>query len=278
MTMAPQDLFPQLAGWVANLDDIFPGKPIKDSTNAFALIEVGHILSLIVLGGSSILLNLRLLGVGITDETPSEVHRNLGRWMNIGVIGILLTGLLIGSANAERLYTSQAFSAKMVGLLAGVILTYAITLPAAKHDGRVGIVSRLLALVGLSLFVLAIWVFLEAKLSNPGLWHVISAGALVALFATRGITRIVYLAGMAIMIVAQQIMTHVVIRPDDYAGLDPVNKGFAWAFFAWIALAAIAQVIQSRDTESGPYVKAMAWLAMLVWVMTAAAGRWLAFA
>jgi hypothetical protein len=275
MTMAPQDIFPQLADWVANLDDVFPGKQVKPW---FAQWEVGHLLSLIVLGGSSILLNLRLLGLGVTDETPSEVHRNIGRWMHAGVIGIVTTGLLIGSANAERLYTSQAFSAKMVGLLAGIILTYAITLPATKNDGRVGIVSRVFGLIGLGIFGLAIWVFLEAKLSNPGLWHVISAGALVALFATRGITRIVYLAGMAIMIVAQQIMTHIVIKPDDYAGLDPVNKGFAWAFTAWIALAAIVQVIQSRDTESGAYVKGMAWLSILVWVMTAAAGRWLAFA
>ena len=130
MSLAPQDLFPHLADWVANLDDVFPGRQIKPW---FAQWEVGHLISLIVLGGSSILLNLRLIGVGITDETPSEVHRNMRIWMHLGVFGILLTGLLIGSANAERLYTSQAFSAKMVGLAAGIVLTYAITLPAARN-------------------------------------------------------------------------------------------------------------------------------------------------
>jgi hypothetical protein len=275
MALAPQDLFPHLADWIANLDDVFPGKQIKPW---FAQWEVGHLVSLIVLGGSSILLNLRLLGVGITDEKPSEVHRNMRLWMHLGVIGIVLTGLLIGSANAERLYTSQAFSAKMVGLLAGVIFTYGVTLPATKHDGRLGLVGRIAGLVGLALFVLAIWVFLQAKLSNPGLWHVLTAGALVALFATRGLTRIVYLAGLVVLIAAQQVWTHVIIKPDDYAALDPVNKGFAWVFLVWIGLAAVIQVLGSRDTESRPVVKGLAWLSILVWVMTAAAGRWLAFA
>ena len=99
MSLAAQDLLPQLAGWVANLDDVFPGKQVKPY---FAQWEVGHLLSLIVLGGSSILLNLRLMGVGLTDEPTSEVHRNLRGWIWIGVLGMLATGLMIGSANAER--------------------------------------------------------------------------------------------------------------------------------------------------------------------------------
>jgi len=86
VTIAPQDFFPHLADWVANLDDIFPGKQIKPW---FAQWEVGHILSLIVLGGTSILLNLRLIGVGLIDEPPSEMHRNLKVWAWVGMIGIV---------------------------------------------------------------------------------------------------------------------------------------------------------------------------------------------
>ena len=274
--MAPQDFLPHLAGWVGNLDDVFPGKQAKPY---FAQFEVAHILSLIVLGGSSILLNLRLIGVGLTDETPSELHRNLRGWMHGGVIGIILTGLLIGSANAERLYTSEAFTAKMIGLLAGIILTYAVTLPGARNDGQLGPVSRVMSVVGLAVFALAIWVFLQAKLANPGLWHVIMAGALIVLFATRGVPRIIYLTGLTALIIAQQVMTHVVYKADDYASLDPANKAFAWGFAAWIVGAAILQAINAgRGAHGGAFVKGMAYAAILVWVMTAAAGRWLAFA
>ncbi|HEX7945307.1 MAG TPA: DUF6644 family protein [Phenylobacterium sp.] len=276
MTIAPQDFFPHLADWVANLDDIFPGKQIKPW---FAQWEVGHILSLIVLGGSSILLNLRLIGVGLTDEPPSELHRNLRGWMWAGVIGILATGLLIGSANAERLYTSEAFTAKMIGLLAGIILTFAVTLPATRNDGALGPVGRFFGILGLAIFLFGVGMFLQAKLSNPGLWHVISAAALIVLFAARGLTRIIYLGVMLAMIAAQQVMTHIVYKADDYAHLDPVNKGFAWGFAAVILLTAIISAVASgRGREASPLVKGLAFAAILVWVMTAAAGRWLAFA
>jgi hypothetical protein len=279
VSLAPQDLFPQLAGWVANLDDVMPGKPIKDSVWAFAQIEVGHILSLAILGGASILLNLRLLGVGLTDEPPRELHRNLAPWAWVGMVLIIITGLLMGSANAERLYTSEAFTAKMIGLAAGIVMTFAITLPAARNDGALGPLSRVLGVIGVAVFLTAIWVFLQAKLANPGLWHVIAAGGLVVLYASRGLTRIIYLAVMLLLIAAQQLLTHVIYRPDDFEHLDPVNKGFGWAFVAVILAAAIIQAVASgRGRESGPFVKAMAFAAILVWVMTAAAGRWLAFA
>lgn len=277
MTIAPQDFFPQAADWVHNLENVFPGKQVKPW---FAQWEVGHILSLIVLGGASILLNLRLMGVGVTDEPPSELHRNLRGWTWVGVIGIVLSGLLIGSANAERLYTSEAFSAKMVGLLAGIILTFGVTLPATKNDGALGPVGRISGVVGVAIFLAAIGLFLQAKLSNPGLWHVISAGALIVLFAARGLTRIVYLGVTLLMITAQQVLTHVVYKGDDYPHLDVVNKGFAWAFVAVIlAAGAVSAIGAGRGQQQGGLlVKALAFAAILVWVMTAAAGRWLAFA
>jgi hypothetical protein len=277
VTIAPQDFFPQLADWVANLENVFPGKQVKPW---FAQWEVGHILSLIVLGGASILLNLRLIGVGVTDEPASELHRNLRSWTWVGIIGIVLTGLLIGSANGERLYTSEAFTAKMVGLLAGIILTVGFTLPATKRDGAPGPLSRVAAVVGFAIFLLSAGLFLQAKLSNPGLWHVISAAALIVLFMARGVTRIAYLAVMLLLIAIQQVLTHVVYKADDFEHLDPVNKGFAWGFMAVIlAAGAISAISTGKGQQQGGFfVKTMAFAAILAWVLTAAAGRWLAFA
>ncbi|MBI1196329.1 MAG: hypothetical protein GC203_00535 [Phenylobacterium sp.] len=276
MTIAPQDFFPHLADWVANLDDVFPGKQIKPW---FAQWEVGHIVSLILLGGSSILLNLRLIGVGLTEESPAEVRRNVGPWVHVGVVGVVLTGLLIGSANAERLYTSEAFSAKMVGLLAGVILTYGVSLPLAKADGRASAGMRIAGVLGLAIFALAVCMFFSAKLANPGLWHVLTAGGLIVLYATRGRIRWIYLGVMLALIAAQQVMTHIVVKADDYEHLDPVNKTFAFVFLGVIAAGAAAQIVASNRGQGGSaFAKGMAYAGILVWVMTAAAGRWLAFA
>jgi hypothetical protein len=121
--------------------------------------------------------------------------------------------------------------------------------------------------------------FFSAKLANPGLWHVLTAGGLIVLYATRGAVRRVYLVGMLALIAAHQVMTHVIIPADDYARLDPANKTFAFIFLGAIAAGAVAQALVSgRGREGGPFTKGMAYAGILVWVMTAAAGRWLAFA
>lgn len=277
MTMAPQDYFPQIAEWVNQLDDTFPGAWIKPY---FAQWEVVHLLSLALLGGASLLLNLRLIGAGLTDESPSDIRRSVLPWLNLGVVGILVTGVLIGTSNPERLYTSEAFTAKMLGLAAALILTYGVSLPAAKNDGRLGRGAAIAAAIGLAVFGLCLGVFGIAKLANPGLWHVIMAAALLVLFVTRGLTRIVYLAGLLVLMVIQAAIHHVIYKPDDYAHLDPANKIMILVYAALILAAAGVQIVSSgRGPQgAGPATKALAYAAILVWVTTAAAGRWIAFA
>lgn len=276
MTMAPQDFLPGLADWVATLDDTFPGAWVKPY---FAQWEVGHILTLALLGGCSILLNLRLIGYGLTDEPPSAVRRGVLRWLNLGIVGVVLTGVLIGASNAERLYTSEAFTAKMLGLAGALVLTYGVSLPMATAEGQAGGGVRAAALLGLVLWIASLWVFGISKLINPGVWHVIVAAGLIVLFVTRGLTRIVYVAGVLALVTGLLVMNQVVIGADDYARLDPTNKGFAWAFAGWILAAGAAQLITSgRGAEGGAFTKGMAYAAILAWVTTAAAGRWIAFA
>lgn len=276
MSVAPQDFLPQIAPWIATLDDVWPGVAVKPY---FAHWEVAHLLSLTVLGGTSLLLNLRLIGFGLTDQRPSELRQDLLLWLNLGVLGILTTGILIGTSNPDRLYSSEAFTAKMLGLTAALILTYGVSLPVAKADGRAGLGARIAAVLGLAVWALSIWVFATAKLINPGLWHVITAAALIVLFVSRGLTRIVYGFGLGSLIVAQFVTTHFIIPPDDFARLDPANKAFAWVFAVWIVGAAAMQLIATgRGEHGGPFTKGMAYAAILVWITTAAAGRWIAFA
>lgn len=274
--IAPQDFLPGLAGWVAQLDDTFPGAYVKPY---FAQWEVLHILSLVVLGGASILLNLRLMGFGPSDDSPSEVRRSLAPWLHVGVIGVIASGLLIGASNAERLYTSEAFTAKMLCLAAGLVLTYGVTLPAARADGRLGRSAAVAALSGLAIWAVGIGVFATAKLANPGLWHVLTAAALIVGFVTRGLTRIIYLAGVAAFIVAEVVVNRFVYPVGDYASLDPANKAMFGVFLLWVAGAAAVQIATAAKTASGgPASRALAYASILVWVTCAAAGRWIAFA
>jgi len=273
--MTPADLFPDLASWVGNLHNVWPAYVIKPQ---FATWEVAHILSLVILGGASILLNLRLIGVGVTSEPASELHRNLRLWIHVGVIGVVVSGLLIGMANAERLYNSAAFTVKMIALVAGVMLTYGASGPVARADGEVSASAKAWWLAGLAVFLFGLGLLATSKLIAPGVFHVLTAAALLVLFVAQGRVRWIYLAGLILLIAAQWVGTHIVVKQTDFDRLDPTNKAFACVFAAWILGFAAYQLFGARAAENRPLARAIGYVSILVWVLAAAAGRWIAFA
>ena len=276
MKLTFEVLFPALRPWVVNLVNVWPAYIIKPQ---FATWEVLHILSLILLGGTAILMNLRLIGVGIVEEPPSEIYRNLRRWQDVGVIGIVVTGVLIGMANAERLYDSTAFVVKMIALLAGIILTYGASRPVARAEGAVSGAAKLWFAVGAILWLVGVAVFATGTLVNVGVYHIITAAALVVLIATQGRLRWIYLVGLLALIGVQEGITHLMYQPDDIAHLDPVNKVFTWLFSLWIVGLGLVQLFRAgQGREGGPLTKLIGYATILVWITGAAAGRWIAFA
>ena len=279
MSLNLEQIFPHAKPGVDSLANNFPATWVNGPKFGFAGWEVGHILSLIVLGGTTILMNLRLLGAGVTQESPSEIYRNLRFWQNVGVIGIVVTGILIGSANAVRLYDSAAFIVKMLALLSGIILTYGVSRPVAAADGAVGGVQKVWFAIGSAIFLLGLWVFVTSDLIDVGIYHIITGAALIVLFVTSGRTRWVFLGVMTALIVAQFVGTHFIIQPDDYKHLDPVNKIYTVLYSVWIVACALFQLFRAgRGPEGGPLTKIIAYATILVWIMGAAAGRWIAFA
>jgi len=272
-----QQLLPQIHTWVEGLDAEPPGSWVKGPKFGYASWEVGHIISLVMIGGTSILMNLRLLGVGVTDEKPSEIYRNLRFWQNVGVIGIVVTGVLIGTANAVKLYDSSAFVVKMMALLSGIILTYGVSRPVAAANGAVALMPKLWFALGGAIFLAALWIFTTTDLIDVGVYHVLTAAALILIPVTRGRLRWAYLAGMVALIAAQFVHTHIVIKPDDYDHLNPVNKVYTALYGVWIVGTGLITLFRNRGEEGGPLTKLVAYSAILVWVLGAAAGRWIAF-
>jgi hypothetical protein len=276
-TLNLEHFFPHAKPWVDSLATIPPATWVNGPTFGYASWEVGHILSLILIGGTTIMMNLRLLGAGLTQEKPAEIYRNLRVLQNVGVIGIVITGILIGSANAVKLYDSSAFTVKMMALLAGVILTYGVSRPVAAANGAVALMPKIWFAIGGAIFLAGLWIFATTDLIDVGVYHVITAAALILIPVTRGRLRWAYIAGMAALIVAQFVHTHFVIKADDYAHLDPVNKTYTALYGVWIVGTALITLFRGRGEEGGPLTKLMAYSAMLVWVLGAAAGRWIAF-
>jgi hypothetical protein len=277
--------FPSIGPWVESLDQTFPGKQIKPY---FAFWEIGHIVSLFILLGCLIIINARLLGKGLVSEPASVIYQNVKWWLLAGVVGVLVTGLLIGAANAVRLYASTAFLCKMLSLAAAIIFTYLVTVPVAKADGRVGSLAKVAAIIGLVLWLIAIWIFASLKGAiAPGLWHLITAGAFIVALATKGKLRWTFLGVLVVWILGYQILSHTVVNPTLDGG--PFSKPLFLAINVWAArLAAVwvfgvgaFQIYNTKVSDpeaAGPLAQLTAYASILVWITVAMGGRWIAFA
>jgi hypothetical protein len=110
-----------LLGLCQWLENTRPAIALRDSVWMFNLIETVHTLGIVLVAGTIMLVDLRLLGLAlkrspVTDVVARTVPRTL--W---GFGLMFVTGWCLFSAEAVRLYNSPAFRIKLVLLsLAGL--------------------------------------------------------------------------------------------------------------------------------------------------------------
>src|ERR1700689_3869644 len=79
------------------------GHGVRDSVWLFPSIEIVHLLALGVLGGTILIINLRLLGIRFRNERVSELARELQPWMTGSLVTMLVSGFFLFSSEAEKL-------------------------------------------------------------------------------------------------------------------------------------------------------------------------------
>ncbi|HTR48838.1 MAG TPA: DUF6644 family protein [Verrucomicrobiae bacterium] len=104
----------------------FFGHGIRNSVWLFPFVEIFHLLGLGILGGTLLVLNLRLLGLGFRGERTSELERDFRPWI-LGSLGVMLiSGFLLFSTEAVKMYGNWAFRWKMLFLLCAIVYTFTI--------------------------------------------------------------------------------------------------------------------------------------------------------
>jgi hypothetical protein len=127
---------------------------ISTSTWAFAVIESVHLLALSVIGGAVLLVDLRLLGLGIRSSTLEEVARDAQPWLIGSLVVMLVTGFLLFASEPVKCYYSTPFRVKMLCLALGTIFAFTVRRKVAMAgEGRVPPVwQKLVAVVSLTLW------------------------------------------------------------------------------------------------------------------------------
>ena len=132
---------------------------MQQSTYAFAVVEMLHLLSLSLLGGAILIVNLRLLGVGLRSQSAASLARELKPYLLGSLTVSVTTGTLLLSDEPMKCYYNQAFRIKMLCLALAVFFYFAIQERLFRREERgrnlllkiAGIVSLLLWLsVGLA--------------------------------------------------------------------------------------------------------------------------------
>lgn len=128
---------------------------MRDSKWGFAAVEMLHLLALACFGGTLLVIDLGVLGIGLRPRPVSSVARDLSRLLGAGLVSTIVSGALLVSAEAMKCYYHPAFRLKM--LLVVLALTFHFTLHRKLVDGQTGstptVWAKLSAIVSLALWL-----------------------------------------------------------------------------------------------------------------------------
>src|SRR5438309_10946741 len=128
---------------------------MRSSPWVFPVIASIHLMGLALIGGAVLVVDLRLLGLGLRRQPVAQVARDAERWMLVSLLVLLPTGLLqFMCFAATKYYYLTAFWVKMAALSLALVFTFAIRRKVVLADEtRLSPVwSRLVAVVSLSLW------------------------------------------------------------------------------------------------------------------------------
>ena len=106
------------------LEQSWMGQTIQGSVYIFPITEVFHLLGLGVMGGTVLLVDLRMLGFGLTNHPLQQLASDVRPFMK-GALALMVTsGIILFVSEATKCYSLVAFWFKMGSLLAAVIFTF----------------------------------------------------------------------------------------------------------------------------------------------------------
>ena len=116
------------------------------------VVNLVHLLSMVVFMGGLLIVDLRLLGLGLTTQPVSVVARDARPWLIGGFIGLVLTGIPQLMDRATEQYVTSTFWLKMYLIVLGVLLTVTVRRRVTQGDGS-GVAPKIIGLVSIVLWL-----------------------------------------------------------------------------------------------------------------------------
>ena len=110
------------------------GLVVRDSVWLFPVIEATHLLGLSLLGGALLVVDLRLLGLGLTSTPTAVLARAVRPWLVAAVVLMAATGVLLFLSESVKCYYSQAFWLKITTLPVALLFTFLVRERVARGE------------------------------------------------------------------------------------------------------------------------------------------------
>lgn len=130
---------------------MFIENPLSTSPNGFAVLECIHIAGFALAIGMTALVDFRMLGFGLLQQSPEQISRAFEWWTLGGLIIAICSGLLIFSTDPDMYYRNWSFLLKMAALVIAIIFNYTIHRQALSKEVST-ISARLVACASLLLW------------------------------------------------------------------------------------------------------------------------------
>ena len=129
-------------------------RAINESSWIFPLVQAFHLVALGFLAGSILMVDLRLLGKGFSQQPIAKVARDARPWLHARLGAMVVTGVPQFISLATKEYESPYFRWKMLFLLIALVWTFTVKkMVAYSPEGRFGGgVSKVVGLVSLGLW------------------------------------------------------------------------------------------------------------------------------
>jgi len=141
-------------------ETLWLGRAVVGSLWLFPVIEAVHLLGLSVLGGAILMVDLRMLGFGLTKRSVKDLAREARPFLLGALTTMVATGIPLFLSEPTKCYYSPAFWVKMYTLAIALVFTFTVRARFTRLE-PVRNTARLQMLVGA--LSIALWVTVAAS-------------------------------------------------------------------------------------------------------------------
>ena len=130
------------------------GNAIRQSLWLFPVIEAVHLLGLCVLGGAVLIVDLRMMGIGLREHAIARIMTDARPWFVSALVVLLTTGWALFASEAIKCYYNFSFWVKITTLPVAILFVLFVRDPLAARAGmNPTILTRLVGFLSIAMWL-----------------------------------------------------------------------------------------------------------------------------